>query len=307
MDWTDLAITVPVNRLCEAEAIAQMVSGAGLYIEDYSDLEEKTLEIAHIDLIDEALLKKDRSKAVIHIYFSPETSIAEHAAFIGRQLTSCGIPFEQSSNGVREQDWATAWKKYYHPIELSEKLAICPSWEHYSPKAGQKVICLDPGMAFGTGTHETTRLCLSLLENHLSSGMSILDVGCGSGILAICARLLGAGTAVGVDIDAVAVRTARENALLNGCRDIKFICGDLAQDITEQFDVICANIVADAILRLSNNLPALMHEKSVCIVSGIIEERCVEVQSGLVAQGLIPIEKRLENGWAAIACKKAVL
>lgn len=306
MDWTDFAITVPVNRLEEAESIAQMVSGAGLYIEDYSDLEEKTLEIAHIDLIDEDLLKKDREKAVIHIYFSPETSPAEHIAFIDRRLKDCGIPFELSSNGVREEDWATAWKKYYHPIELSDKLAICPSWEDYSPKPGQKVICLDPGMAFGTGTHETTRLCLSLLENHLSPGMSMLDVGCGSGILAICAKLLGAGRTMGVDIDEVAVRTAKENAALNDCGDITFICGDLASDINESFDIICANIVADAILRLSKDLPALMHEKSICVVSGIIEERCAEVEVGLAAAGLSPVEKRLENGWAAIACKKAV-
>ncbi|MBP0981601.1 MAG: 50S ribosomal protein L11 methyltransferase [Oscillospiraceae bacterium] len=306
MDWTDLAITVPVENIDEAAAVAQMVAGAGIYIEDYSDLEEKTLEIAHIDLIDEELIQKDRTKAVIHIYLAQDYSPAEPISYIGQRLESCGIPFEIATSGVKEENWATAWKRYYHPIELSEKLAICPSWENIAPKPGQKVICLDPGMAFGTGTHETTRLCLKLLESQLKEGMSMLDVGTGSGILAICAKLLGSGRTVGVDIDPVAVRTAKENAELNNCGDIELLCGDLAQDVEGRFDVICANIVADAILRLAKDLPQLMHEESVCVVSGIIDTRREEVEDGLKAAGLIPFEVELQNGWAAIACKKAV-
>ncbi len=307
MDWTELTITVPTAQAEEACAIAQMAAGGGIYLEDYSDLEEKTLEIAHIDLIDEALVQKDRSKAIIHLYLSPGQAPAETLAYIGSRLERCGIPFNTATAGVREEDWANAWKTYYHAIALSDKLAICPSWEQYTPAPGQKVICLDPGMAFGTGTHETTRLCLSLLEEVLHPGMSMLDVGCGSGILAICAKLLGSGRTVGVDIDEVAVRVANENAALNGCDDIEILCGDLATDIEGAFDVICANIVADAILRLAKDLPALMHKKSVCIVSGIIDTRCAEVEQGLIAAGLTPVHKALQNGWAAIACQKAVV
>ena len=306
MDWTELSITVPTAQADEACAIAQMAAGGGIYLEDYSDLEEKTLEIARIDLIDEKLLQKDRGKAVIHLYLSPGQAPAETLAYIGGRLESCGIPFEVSTAGVREEDWANAWKTYYHAMALSDKLAICPSWEQYTPAPGQKVICLDPGMAFGTGTHETTRLCLSLLEEALSPGMSMLDVGCGSGILAICAKLLGSGRTVGVDIDPVAVRVAGENAALNDCADIEILCGDLATDIEGPFDVICANIVADAILRLAKDLPALMHAHSVCVVSGIIDARCAEVEQGLVKAGLTPVKKALQNGWAAIACQKAV-
>lgn len=306
MEWTDLSIKVSVENLDDAAAIAQMVSGSGIYIEDYSDLEEKTLEIAHIDLIDEELVAKDRSKAVVHIYLPPDYSPAEAISYIGKRLESCGIAFEITTDGVKEENWATAWKRYYHPIELSDKLAICPSWENFAPKKGQKTICLDPGMAFGTGTHETTRLCLKLLEDELKEGMSMLDVGCGSGILAICAKLLGSGRTVGVDIDPVAVRTAKENAALNGCGDIELTCGDLACDISGTFDVICANIVADAILRLAKDLPQLMHPNSVCAVSGIIDSRRQEVEEGLKAAGLIPFKVELQNGWAAIACKKAV-
>lgn len=305
MDWTDLTITVSIKDLEEASAIAQMVSGSGIYIEDYSDLEQGTLEIAHIDLIDEDLIKKDRDLALIHLYLPPDYSPAEPISFIGNRLESCGIKFEMATSGVKEENWSTAWKNYYHPIELSDKVAICPSWENFSAKEGQQVIRLDPGMAFGTGTHETTRLCLKLLEANMAPGMSMLDVGCGSGILAICAKLLGSGRTMGVDIDPVAVRTADENAELNGC-DIEFYCGDLATGIKEQFDVICANIVADAILRLANDLPHLMHDSSVCVVSGIIDTRREEVEEGLRNAGLDPFSVELQNGWAAIACKKAV-
>jgi len=304
MDWTDLSVTLPVEYVEEASAIAQLVAGAGIAIEDYSDLEERTMEIAHIDLIDEELLAKDRTKAIIHMYIAPEQSPAEAIAFVGRRLEECGIPFNVSTNAVCEENWATAWKAYYHPIELSEKLAICPSWEKYEPREGQKVICLDPGMAFGTGTHETTRLCLSLLEQELKEGMSMLDVGTGSGILAICAKLLGSGRTVGVDIDEVAVRVAKENSELNHCVDIEYLCGDLAQDVEGKFDVICANIVADAILRLSKDLPKLMKDDGVCVVSGIIDTRSREVIDGLCEAGLSPVTIREENGWTAIACKK---
>lgn len=303
--WTDLICRVAVGDLDGMAAIAQMVVGAGLYIEDYSDLEEQTMEIAHIDLIDGALTAKDRTHALVHLYLPPEMDPAEPAAYIRRRCGECGIPVELSADGVREEDWSTAWKRYYHPIELSDRLAICPSWEEYHPREGQKLIRLDPGMAFGTGTHETTRLCLQLLERSLRPGMSMLDVGTGSGILAICARLLGSARTVGVDLDEVAVRVARENAALNGCGDIELLCGDLAAGVAGPFDLICANIVADAILRLAKDLPALMDEYSVCIVSGIIDPRCGEVEAGLRAAGLEPFETVLQNGWAAIACRKA--
>lgn len=305
MDWTDLSLTVPLERLDEAAAIAQLVAGAGIAIEDYSDLEEGALAIAHIDLIDEQLLQKERTKAVIHIYLPPRQSPAECIAFLGGRFEACGIPFEMATAGVREENWATAWKTYYHPIELSKKLAICPSWEEYSPRSGQQVIRLDPGMAFGTGTHETTRLCLSLLEEALAPGMTMLDVGTGSGILAICAKKLGAGRTAGVDIDEVAVRTAKENAALNGCGEIEFLCGDLAKDVQGTFDVICANIVADAIIRLSPDLPKLLSPEGVCIVSGIIDTRKDEVLAALRAAGLSPETIREENGWAAILCRPA--
>jgi len=305
MDWTDLAVTVPAARAEEAAAIAQLVAGAGIYIEDYSDLEEQARAIAHIDLIDEALVQKDRTKAVIHIYLAPDRLPAEAAAVLRERLSACGIAHAIETRGVHEEDWANAWKAYYHPIELSDRLAICPSWEAFEAKPGQKVLRLDPGMAFGSGTHETTRLCLCLMEESLAPGASMLDVGTGSGVLAICAKLLGSGRTVGVDIDETAVQVAKENAAQNGCGDAEFFCGDLARDVRGAFDVICANIVADAILRLAGDLPRLMAPGGVCIVSGVIDTRRDEVLAGLSAAGLLPETCREENGWVAIRCKKA--
>ncbi|MEG1849454.1 MAG: 50S ribosomal protein L11 methyltransferase [Oscillospiraceae bacterium] len=301
MDWTELRVTVPLADSEAACAIAQMVVGGGLYLEDYSDLEQQTMAMTHMNLIDEELLKKDRTHVVLHLYFPPEQSPVEPIGWLGDQLTRAQIEFSIDTQEVRELDWATAWKSYYHPIELSKRLAICPTWEQYDPKPGQQVIRLDPGMAFGTGTHETTRLCLSLLELYFKPGMSLLDVGTGSGILAICGKLLGGGRTVGVDIDEIAVRSARENAAENQT-EIEFLKGDLATDVTGVFDLICANIVADAILRLAPDLPALMHDQSVCIVSGIIDTRRAEVEAGLIEVGLAPVMVRERNGWAAIAC-----
>lgn len=303
MDWTQLSITVDTKDTDTAAAIAQMVAGGGIYIEDYSDLEEQTLAIARIDLIDEELRAKDKQKSIIHLYVAPDAQLGEYIRFVGDRLTAAGITFSLTTDSVRELDWSTAWKQYYHPIVLSDRIAVCPTWEEYSPAPGQQVIRLDPGMAFGTGTHETTRLCLLLVEEYLQQGDAMLDVGCGSGILAICAKLLGAGRTVGVDIDPVAVRTAADNCSQNNC-DIELVCGDLATDINGSFDLIAANIVADAILRLAPDIPKLLTRRGVCIFSGIIDSRKDEVLAGVTACGLTPFAVREENGWVAIAARR---
>ena len=256
MDWTDLQITVPAKDIDTAAAIAQMVVPYGIYIEDYSDLTEEAPRIAHIDLIDEELLAKDRSNAIIHIYISPEQSPAEAIAYLTARLDQEPIPYTVDTSAVKEEEWSTAWKDYYHPTPIGRRLVVCPTWEEYAPREGEVVMRLDPGMAFGTGTHHTTRLCAGMLEETVTPGCRLLDMGTGSGILSIAALLLGAKEAVGVDIDPVAVRTAGENALLNGFGPERFtpICGELVQDkrlagkIGGGFDLIAANIVADVII-----------------------------------------------------------
>ena len=258
MDWTEINIEISAAQVDEAAAIAQMVVPYGIYIEDYSDLRTEAPKIAHIDLIDEELLEKDVTKALIHIYISPDDNPAEAIAFLREKYTAAGIANTISTTAVKQEEWATAWKQYYHPQKLGNRLVVCPSWEEYEKQPEEVIITLDPGMAFGTGSHDTTRLCLEFLEEHCAPGKKVLDVGSGSGILAISAALLGCDGAVGVEIDPTAVRVAEENSAINHTDDrVQFICGDLVQKVEGVYDIVCANIVADVIIQLLPNVGQL--------------------------------------------------
>lgn len=211
---------------------------------------------------------------------------------------------EISTTNINEEDWATAWKKYYHPVKVSEKLVVVPCWEEYKPQTGEVIVTIDPGMAFGTGTHETTRLCMQLVEKYVKPDTTFLDIGTGSGILAITSLLLGAKKAVGVDIDEIVLTVSHENAKLNKVDDrFEVKIGDLTEKITEKYDIVCANIVADVIIRLSENVEQFMHEDSVLLVSGIIDERAEEVLSVLVEQNFTLVDRVEENGWVAMSLK----
>lgn len=306
MNWTDIQIQIDTKEVETASAICQMVVPYGIYIEDYSDLKEQVLEIAHIDLIDEELLAKQRDVAIIHIYVNENVSPAEAISFLTYRFEEEKIAFSVSTAQMQEEDWAFGWKKYYHPMEIGQKLVICPSWEDYDNKQGRAVLKLDPGMAFGTGTHETTRLCLTLLEEYLHEGDSMLDVGCGSGILAIAGVLLGAKEALGVDIDPMSVKVAKENAQLNATGEkATFLCGDLTQSISPRpFQVICANIVADVIIRLSKDLLPYLAQGGTFLASGIIDDRADEVIEKLTLIGLRVVQRRDESGWVALACQR---
>lgn len=303
MDWTEIKISVDNADAESAEAIAHMTVPYGIYVEDYSNLEQEVREIANIDLIDEELLGRDRSKTIIHIYISPEENPREAVAYLGEMLSAQGILNSIDCSSCKEEDWLNNWKKYFHPIEVGEKLLIRPSWyESYDPK-GRTVLNLDPGVAFGTGTHETTRLCLEAMEKYLKESDEVLDVGCGSGILAVGALLLGAKRAVGVDIDEMAVKTARENAELNGVSDkIEIIHGNLTDKVSGKYNLVLANIVADAIMLLSADIREYMADDAVYIMSGIIDTRVDEVLAALEPSFEV-IDKLCENGWYCLAAK----
>ncbi len=303
-DWTEINVKIPHKNVVQAEDICNMAVPYGIYIEDYSDLLTEAPKIAHIDLIDEDLLKKDRDNAIIHIYISPEENPMEAVSYLKDRFTAENIKYEIDTQSVIEEEWATAWKKYYHPMRLSERLVVCPSWEHYEKTTSdEKVITLDPGMAFGTGTHDTTSLCVKLLDEYVKPNMEMLDVGCGSGILAIAGKMLGTGRTVGVDIDELAVRVAKDNAKLNNQDEIEFICGDLTQKVTGKFDIVSANLVADIVIRLSGDISTFLKEDGVIIVSGIIEEREADVAEAMDIAGL-QLDKRMANGgWVALAYK----
>ena len=303
MEWTDITITVPQKYADTAEAIATMVANGGIYIEDYSDLEQQAWEIAHVDLIEQDLLDQPRDIVKVHMYLAPDENLAEVLPLFRERLEASGIEYTLSTAGVEQEDWQNAWKKYYHAMDIGKRLAIVPGWEEY--QTDRTVITMDPGMAFGTGTHETTSLCLEMLDERVKGGERMLDIGTGSGILAIAALKLGAAEAEGVDIDPMCVRTAGENAERNGVQDrLKVLVGDLSDKASGVYNIITANIVAAAILSLAPHVPALMAPDAVFIASGIIDTRKDEVLEGLRAAGLDPIEVHEKRGWVCIVCRK---
>ncbi|MCI7794061.1 50S ribosomal protein L11 methyltransferase [bacterium] len=304
MEWTDIQITVPARFADTAEAVATMVSNGGIYIEDYRDLEQQAWEIAHVDLIEQELLDKPRDIVKVHMYLAPDENSAEILPLFRERLDNSGIEYTLETSGVEQEDWQNAWKKYYHAMDIGSRLAIVPGWEQY--ETDRTVITMDPGMAFGTGTHETTSLCLETLDSLVKGGERVLDIGTGSGILAIAALKLGAAVAEGVDIDPMCVRTAGENARRNGVQDrFTVLVGDLSDKASGQYNIITANIVAAAILSLAPHVPALMAPGARFIASGIIDTRKDEVLTGLRAAGLEPVEVKEKRGWACIICKAA--
>ncbi|MDL2219026.1 50S ribosomal protein L11 methyltransferase [Ruminococcaceae bacterium OttesenSCG-928-O06] len=298
-DWTEFTITAPRHSAQAAQDVATAFSDAGLYIEDYADLEEGVRTIAHVDLIDEDLLQKPRDEIRIHLYVSREENPAAALEALRARLLAAGVAHTLKSHGIRQEDWENSWKQYYHPLEIGRRLAVAPSWEPYTG-AGRTVLRLDPGMAFGTGTHETTALCLEALDELVRSDEDVLDVGCGSGILAVAALLLGAKSALGIDIDPMAVRTATENAQLNGVT-ARFTAkaGDLARLAKGPYHIITANIIADAIIRLAPAVPALLSPGGYFIASGIIDTREEETAAALAAAGLAVQKTCRRRGWVA--------
>jgi len=305
MLWTQLKVTCDVKDLNDVCSVMSMLENS-IQIDDLSDL-DTSLKTVYGDLIDEKILNADKSVASCSIYVPEERSVAEYVSFIKMRLSDLGINADIEMIGCDEEEWATAWKKYYKPRRVGERFVVVPSWETYSPKEGDIVIDMDPGMAFGTGTHETTRLCMSLVEKNVKPGDHVLDVGSGSGILAIAAKKLGASYCAGCDIDQVAVRTEKENAKLNGC-DIDFYRSDLLKSVKfkdgRRYDVVIANIVADIIIRMAENVGEYVANGGLVVASGIIDQREDEVDRAMELNGFDKVCAEYEKGWCACVYRK---
>lgn len=304
MQFTEIKIEIPVEFTETASAVANMVVPYGIYIEDYSDLSEGVWDIAHVDLIDEELLCKKKDVSVIHIYINECDNPLEAIGYLKERFSALNIDYRIVSDTVDDSNWNENWKKYFKAFTVGEKLAVCPSWEEYNNPENRKVISLDPGAAFGTGGHATTYLCMNLLEEYVNPESRVLDIGTGSGILSISALLLGAESAVGVDIDELSVKTAKENALRNKVdKNCKFLVGDLAEKVSGRYNIVCANIVADVIIRLFDNVADFMEKDAVLIVSGIIDMRIADVEKAALSHGFKIIKHETKEEWhACVLC-----
>ncbi len=296
--WTKLTVKVRVADTDRAASVISMLDN-GLMIEDYSDF---SLNGMYGELVDDAILNADREHAAISIFVPEEKNLAQYIEFIDAKLTSLGIPYERMLEGLEEENWADSWKKYFKPIPLG-RITVVPAWEDYTESEGEVVIRIDPGMAFGTGTHETTRLVMKIMQDVVGTADRVLDVGCGSGILSIAAAKLGAASVNAYDIDPVAVKVARENALASGCNNIETDTSDLlygVKHINGGYTVCVANIVADIIIRMLPDVHTFLAPTAPIILSGIVRERADEVITAARDAGYTVLRTEYENDWVAL-------
>lgn len=301
--WREINIHVKSEFLEIFCDVIHMVVPYGFYIEDYSDMQEVVPTISRVDLIDDELLSKNKEESIIHIYISAEDNPDESIYFLENRFKYLDLKYKILVSDISEQDWENNWKNYYHPTKIGNKIVICPSWEDYEVNDCDLVITLDPGMAFGTGTHESTKICIQLLETYCIDKNSLLDIGCGSGILSLASSLLGVDLVDGVDIDPISIKVSKENAKLNNLSNINFIQGDLTEKITKKYDIIVANIVADVIINLVSDIKPYLNMGGIFICSGIIKSREEQVVSFLLDNGFNLIEKKYENDWVGIVSK----
>lgn len=270
---------------------------------------------------EEILARKDRS-ATVTVY----TETLEEAEAIRRKLQdwmpavrnrlASGVYGENlnadslGSSKIRltlrgDEEWKDKWKAYFKPTKITEHIVVCPSWEEYEPASDEEVvISIDPGMAFGTGTHETTALTTLLMEKYLKPGEKVLDVGCGSGILSIIAARLGASRVLGIDIDDEAVTASEENGERNGVMDIaRFQIGDLTEGVDFQADVVVANLLTHLVLRLSPDIPKHMLPGGRYVTSGILVEQEASVVQALEELGFTVLETAEKGDWCCIASR----
>ncbi len=296
--WTKITVTGNIKDMDGIVAVMSMLDN-GLMIEDYSDF---SLNGMYGELVDESILNADRETIKVSLFVPEERNPLEYKEFLETRLPALNINGEISLEGMNEDDWAESWKQYYKPVPLG-RVTVVPAWEKYEAKEGEIIVRMDPGMAFGTGTHETTRLVIRLMQDELKGGERLLDVGTGSGILSICASKLGAASCNAYDIDPVAVKVARDNALADGCHNITVGVSDLLRgvDLSEgKYDFCVANIVADIIIRMLPDVKTYMKTGAPLILSGIIGERAAEVRDAVIRNGFTVEKEITENDWVGM-------
>ena len=316
MDWIETAIYTTTQGI---EAVTGRLLGLGIdgfVIRDAQDFEDFLEDKdGNWDYIDDDLMGLKDCETTVTVYIPDDANAPELVSAIRAELNALKQSDEQSEFGrlvcelknIREQDWANNWKQYFKPLCVGEKLLIKPSWESVSENETRRILEIDPAASFGTGQHNTTQLCLELLEQNISQGDSLLDLGCGSGILSIAAILLGAQRATAVDIDENSVKIAAENAQKNNIPSGSYtaLAGNiitdkaLAEKIGTGFDVVCANIVADVLIAMSGLFAGFLKKGGKLVVSGIIEPRRDEVLEKIQSSGFELVQTRQKDDWVA--------
>ena len=301
-NWTKLTVVTDLKSSDDVIAVMSMLDN-GLMIEDHSDF---SLNGMYGELVDESILEADKNTVKVSLFVPEEKNFSEYMMFIEARLAALGVSYTTETEAMREEDWSESWKQYYKPIKLG-RVTIVPAWEDYSASEGEVIIKMDPGMAFGTGTHETTRLVMRIMQDEIKGGERVLDVGTGSGILSICASKLGAASCNAYDIDPVAVKVAEENALRDGCTNITVGVSDLLRGVDMskgKYDFCVANIVSDIIIRMMPDIGGCLKDGAPLILSGIIDPRADEVRASVAQHGFTIIREEKENDWVSILAKK---
>lgn len=298
MLWNELVVAVKREDIEKASIFFDHMGFPSVSIDDPGDIIEHKEQVRW-DYIDDGLFKRDMETAYVKAYTDDDKKAAEVIDEAKRQ------GFCLSVSKLEEEDWENGWKKYFKPLPIGNNVVVAPAWEDYKPRENEKVITLDSGMAFGTGSHETTKMCVEYIEKFLKKGDTVLDIGTGSGILAICAGLFGASKVEAIDIDELSVKIAAENASLNGMENLISVReGDLLTGVSGEFDFICANIVADVISGLLPDVKRYMKENGYLVISGIISERAHEIIEILDKEGYKIVDMKTEKDWCAFVVSK---
>lgn len=304
MHWLELTVKVHPDAVESVSELMSRYSSEGVVIEEPIELIEDG----------QAYRVREGEPVTVHAYVPMDGTEEEARQRISEGLwhfASIGAHFvgNLETKSVNEEDWANAWKEHFHVTQIGKRIIIRPSWREYTPKDEEVVITLDPGMAFGTGLHPTTRLCLEQVEQRTRPGMRVLDVGTGSGILALAAAKLGAEHVYAIDNSSVAVESATENAALNGQSErIKVVLGTLdeeaAQRMAGQYDLVLANIIAHIIGSIAPQLAQVLAPDGLLVASGIIEARRQDAEAPLLEAGLELVEQRMIEDWMVLVLRK---
>ena len=314
MDWMEITVLTSTAGADMVSQILMDAGSSGTMIEDKNDVAANQRPEGQWDIIDEEIARRIGDDVKVTGYYEVDAGLNDRVRFVEgeiRRIKGMDLGFyagklEILQQTFAEEDWAENWKKAFKPLRLGSHMLVKPGWADCEVLPGDKVIEIDPGMAFGTGTHETTGMCVELVEKYVSPGATAIDVGTGTGILAIAAAHMGARDVLAIDIDRVAVRVAKENVRINGFEGIiRCQAGDLLENVDEVADVVIANIIADVIIAIAAPVKAHIRAGGVFICSGISAERRQDVLDALDAAGYAVLDVCDRGGWCAMAARRA--